>query len=88
MLSAGDDAELLHQPEVVAHRPVLDDLAVAHAEDVSELHRDLLALLRGDAAEAVGLPCRFADAVDDDPVAFGDDYLLGPSLVGRRRAEN
>ncbi len=80
-----DDAGLQHRPQVIAHRPMLDDHPIGEAKPVRVVELDMLAG-RPDGSEVSGLCSRHLDP-RHDVVALCDEHLDFGSEVGNRRAK-
>ncbi len=78
-LAFGDDAQLLHHAEIVAHPPMLDRFAVLEAHDVHVVlfHR---ATCGRHAHQGSSIGARHREATGD-AIPFGDQILDSESQV-------
>ncbi len=68
-------AKLLHQTQIVSHRPVFHDLGILQTEDVHKFDGDALSLGCGEASEALTLPGGLSNTVNHDVIVFGNETL-------------
>lgn len=75
LFTCGDDAQLLHQAEVVIAQPALHDLAALESEQLQSAHRDARKCRRN-ASQVAGMRSVVGPA-------FGDRINLGQQLINR-----